>query len=99
MPGQDHHTQSGKGSWLAYPGRMAICPRMISATAPGTGSAGTTAGTTGIPEHNAFLLRKQTEGQYTRAVRKYLDSQKQQERDRQYREKKLTQNRKKDTLE
>ena len=52
-----------------------------------------------IPEHNAFLLRKQTAGQYTRAVRKYLDSQKQQERDRQYREKKLTQNRKKDTLE
>lgn len=52
-----------------------------------------------VPEHNAFLLRKQTAGQYTRAVRKYLDSQKQQERDRQYREKKLTQNRKKDTLE
>ena len=52
-----------------------------------------------VPEHNAFLLRKQTAGQYTRAVRKYLDSQKQQERDRQYQEKKLTQNRKKDTLE
>lgn len=52
-----------------------------------------------VPEHNAFLLRKQTAGQYTRTVRKYLDSQKQQERDRQYREKKLTQNRKKDTLE
>lgn len=52
-----------------------------------------------VPEHNAFLRRKAAASQYTRQVRNYLDSQRQQERNRQYREKKLTQNRKKDTFE
>lgn len=52
-----------------------------------------------VPEHNAFIRRQATASQYTRQVRTYLEKQHQQERDRQYREKKLTQNRKKDTLE
>jgi len=52
-----------------------------------------------IPEHNAFIRRQTAASQYTRQVRTYLQNKEQQERNRQYREKKLTQNRKKDTLE
>ena len=52
-----------------------------------------------VPEHNSFLRRKAAASQYTRQVRTYLDKQHQQERDRQYQERKRTQQRKNDTLE
>ena len=52
-----------------------------------------------VPEHNVFLRRKAAASQYSRQVRKYLDDQRQQERNRQYQEKKRTQQRRKDTLE
>ena len=52
-----------------------------------------------VPEHNSFLSRKAAATQYTRQVRTYLEKQHQQERDRQYQERKRTQQRKNDTLE
>ncbi len=52
-----------------------------------------------LPEHNAFLKKKATAAPYLKTVRTYLENQKKQERDRQYRERKLTQQKKKDTLE
>ncbi len=52
-----------------------------------------------VPEHNAFLKKKAAAIPYTKTVRTYLENQKKQERDRQYRERKLTQQKKKDTLE
>ncbi|MGB4090646.1 MAG: relaxase/mobilization nuclease domain-containing protein [Ruminococcus flavefaciens] len=52
-----------------------------------------------VPEHNNFLRRKAAASQYSRQVRKYLDDQRQQERNRQYQEKKRSQQRKKDYLE
>ena len=52
-----------------------------------------------VPEHNAFLRRQAAASQYTRQVRNYLQSKGQQERDKQYRERKRTQQRKNDTLE
>lgn len=52
-----------------------------------------------VPEHNAFLKKKATAAPYLKTVRTYLENQKKQERDRQYRERKLTQQKKKDTLE
>jgi len=52
-----------------------------------------------VPEHNAFLKKKAAATPYTKTVRTYLENQKKQERDRQYRERKLTQHKKKDTLE
>jgi len=52
-----------------------------------------------VPEHNTFLRRKAAASQYSRQVRKYLDNQRQQVRNRQYQEKKRYQQRKKDTLE
>ena len=52
-----------------------------------------------VPEHNAFLRRKAVASQYTRQVRNYLQAKQQQERDRQYREKKISHQKKKDTLE
>ena len=52
-----------------------------------------------VPEHNAFLRKRDTANKYTKQVRRYLENQKKQERDRQYRERKLTQQKKKDTLE
>jgi len=52
-----------------------------------------------VPEHNAFVTKRDTAHKYTRQVRNYLQSKEQQERDRQYREKKRTQQRKKDYLE
>ncbi len=52
-----------------------------------------------VPEHKAFLARKQAASQYTRQVRNYLENKRQQERNRQYQERKRSQQRKKDTLE
>ncbi len=52
-----------------------------------------------VPEHNAFLEKKAAAAPYLKTVRTYLENQKKQERDRQYRERKLTQQKKKDTLE
>ena len=52
-----------------------------------------------VPEHNVFLRRKAAASQYSRQVRKYLDDQRQQERNRQYQERKRSQQRKNDTLE
>lgn len=52
-----------------------------------------------IPEHNAFLKKKAAAAPYLKTVRTYLENQKKQERDRQYREKKLTQQKKKNVLE
>lgn len=52
-----------------------------------------------LPEHNAFVTKRDTAHKYTRQVRNYLQNKEQQERNRQYQEKKRTQQRKKDTLE
>ncbi len=52
-----------------------------------------------VPEHNSFLRRKAVATRYTRQVRNYLQAKQQQERDRQYQERKCTQQKKKDTLE
>ena len=52
-----------------------------------------------VPEHNNFLRRKAAASQYSRQVRKYLDDQRQQERNRQYQERKRSQQKKKDYLE
>ena len=52
-----------------------------------------------VPEHNSFLRRKTAASQYTRQVRNYLQSKGQQERDKQYQERKRTQQKEKDTLE
>ena len=52
-----------------------------------------------VPEHNAFLRKKAAAAPYTKTVRTYLENQKKRERDRQYQERKRTQQRKNDTLE
>ena len=52
-----------------------------------------------FPEYNAFLRKKAIAAPYLKTVRIYLENQKKQERDRQYRERKLTQHKKKNTLE
>ena len=52
-----------------------------------------------VPEHNTFLRRKAAASQYSRQVRKFLDTQHQQERNRQYQEKKRSQQKKKEYLE
>ncbi len=52
-----------------------------------------------VPEHNAFLRRKAAASQYSRQVRKYLEDQRQQERNRQYQEKKRFQQRNKNAIE
>ncbi|MBR6985727.1 MAG: conjugal transfer protein, partial [Ruminococcus sp.] len=52
-----------------------------------------------LPEHNAFVTKRDTAHKYTRQVRNYLQNKEQQDRNRQYREKKRTQQRRKDTLE
>ena len=52
-----------------------------------------------VPEHNAFITRRDTAMKYTRQVRNYLQNKEQQERNRQYQERKRTQQKKKDTLE
>jgi len=52
-----------------------------------------------VPEHRAFLKRQAAASQYTRQVRNYLDSKRQQERNRQYTVRKRSQQKKKDYLE
>ncbi len=52
-----------------------------------------------LPEHKAFLAKKQVAKQYTQAVRRYRDQQINKRAAEQSRQKKLTQQRKKDTLE
>jgi len=52
-----------------------------------------------LPEHNAFVTKRDTAHKYTRQVRNYLQNKEQQERNRQYQEKKRTQQRRKDALE
>lgn len=52
-----------------------------------------------LPEHNAFIRKRDTAQKYTRQVRNYLESKRQQERNRQYQERKRSQQKKKDYLE
>ena len=52
-----------------------------------------------VPEHNIFLKKKATVAPYLKTVRTYLENQKKQERDSQYRDRTRTQQKKKDTLE
>ena len=52
-----------------------------------------------LPEHRAYLAKKQVAKQYTQAVRRYRDQQINKRAAEQSRQKKLTQQRKKDTLE
>ena len=52
-----------------------------------------------LPEHNAFIRKRDTAQKYTRQVRRYLESKEQQERNRQYQERKRSQQKKKDYLE
>ena len=47
-----------------------------------------------LPEHNAFVTKRDTAHKYTRQVRNYLQNKEQQERNRQYQEKKRSQQRK-----
>ena len=47
-----------------------------------------------LPEHNAFVIKRDTAHKYTRQVRNYLQNKEQQERNRQYQEKKRSQQRK-----
>ena len=50
-------------------------------------------------EHTAFLTRRETAKKYTRQVRQYINEQQMKREREKYRQKKLTQQRKKDTLE
>ncbi len=52
-----------------------------------------------VPEHNAFLRKRDTANKYTKQVRRYLENQEQQERNRQYQERKRSQQKKKNELE
>lgn len=52
-----------------------------------------------LPEHNAFIRKRDTAQKHTRQVRNYLESKQQQERNRQYQERKRSQQKKKDYLE
>ena len=52
-----------------------------------------------LPEHNAFIRKRNTAQKYTRQVRNYLESKQQQEHNRQYQERKRSQQKKKDYLE
>ena len=52
-----------------------------------------------VPEHNAFVTKRDTAKKYTRQVRTYLQNQHQQEYEKQYSERKRTQQRKTDVLE
>ncbi|MBR1899310.1 MAG: conjugal transfer protein, partial [Oscillospiraceae bacterium] len=52
-----------------------------------------------VPEHNAYVTKRDTAHKYTRQVRNYLQNKEQQERNRQYQEKKRSQQKRKDTLE
>ena len=50
-------------------------------------------------EHTAFLTKRETAKKYTRQVRQYINEQQMKREREKYRQKKLTQQRKKDTLE
>ena len=52
-----------------------------------------------MPEHKAYLLKHETAKKYTRQVRQYINEQQMTREREKYRQKKLTQQRKKDTLE
>ena len=52
-----------------------------------------------VPEHYAFVTKRDTAHKYTRQVRNYLQNKEQQERNRQYQERKRSQQKKKDYLE
>ena len=52
-----------------------------------------------MPEHKAYLLKHDTAFRYTRQVRQYLNEQYMKREREKYKQKKLTQQRKKDTLE
>lgn len=52
-----------------------------------------------LPEHRAYLAKKQVAKQYMQAVRRYRDQQINKRAAEQSRQKKLTQQRKNDTLE
>ena len=52
-----------------------------------------------VPEHNVFVTKRDTAKKYTRQVRTYLQNQHQQEYEKQYSERKRTQQRKTDVLE
>lgn len=52
-----------------------------------------------VPEHNAFLRKRDTANKYTKQVRRYLENQEQQDRNRQYQERKRPQQKKKNELE
>lgn len=50
-------------------------------------------------EHTAFLTKRETAKKYTRQVRQYINEQQMKREREKYRQKRLTQQRKKDTLE
>ena len=50
-------------------------------------------------EHTSFLTKRETAKKYTRQVRQYINEQQMKREREKYRQKKLTQQRKKDTLE
>ena len=50
-------------------------------------------------EHTTFLTKRETAKKYTRQVRQYINEQQMKREREKYRQKKLTQQRKKDTLE
>lgn len=52
-----------------------------------------------MPEHKAYLLKHETAMWYTRQVRQYINEQQMKREREKYRQKRLTQQRKKDTLE
>lgn len=52
-----------------------------------------------IKEHTAFLIKRETAKKYTRQVRSYINEEHNRREREKYRQKKLTQQRKKDTLE
>lgn len=52
-----------------------------------------------LPEHTAFLTKRETAKKYTRQVRNYINEEHNRREHEKYRQKKLTQQRKKDYLE
>lgn len=52
-----------------------------------------------VPEHNAFITKRDTAHKYTKQIRRYLEAKEQQERNKQYQERKRSQHKKKNELE
>lgn len=52
-----------------------------------------------VPEHNAFITKRDTAHKYTKQVRRYLEAKEQQKRNKQYQERKRSQQKKKNELE